>query len=145
MYQPDETIRLEVRLEDDTVWLNRLQMAELFGRDVKTIGKHVNNALREELKDLSVIAKFATTASDGKTYQDLRGGNSILSSRHLRSLLLLFLMMTVGVMGVWGQDDEKPADLKVGGCSETWLRVIETEALPSITGAKVDILFETAK
>jgi len=76
---------------------------------------------------------------------DLRGGNSILSSRHLRSLLLLFLMMTVGVMGVWGQDDEKPADLKVGGCSETWLRVIETEALPSITGAKVDILFETAK
>ncbi|MBR3480021.1 MAG: virulence RhuM family protein [Prevotella sp.] len=69
LYQPDETVRLEVRLEDDTVWLNRLQMAELFGRDVKTIGKHVNNALREELKDLSVIAKFATTASDGKTYQ----------------------------------------------------------------------------
>ena len=69
MYQPDETIRLEVRVEDETVWLNRQQMAELFGRDVKTIGKHVNNALREELKGISVIAKFATTASDGKTYQ----------------------------------------------------------------------------
>ena len=69
LYQPDETVRLEVRLEDDTVWLNRQQLAELFGRDVKTIGKHVNNALREELKGFSVIAKFATTASDGKTYQ----------------------------------------------------------------------------
>jgi len=69
LYQPDETVRLEVRLEDDTVWLNRLQLAELFGRDVKTIGKHVNNALKEELKDISVIAKFATTARDGKTYQ----------------------------------------------------------------------------
>ena len=69
LYQPDETVRLEVRLEDDTVWLNRQQLAELFGRDVKTIGKHVNNALKEELKDISVIAKFATTARDGKTYQ----------------------------------------------------------------------------
>ena len=65
LYQPDETVRLEVRLKDESVWLNRQQMAELFGRDVKTIGKHVNNALREELKDLPVIAKFATTARDG--------------------------------------------------------------------------------
>jgi hypothetical protein len=38
-------------------------------RDIKTIGKHINNALREELKSIPVIAKFATTASDGKTYQ----------------------------------------------------------------------------
>lgn len=51
MYQPDETIRLEVRIEDESVWLNRQQMAVLFGRDVKTIGKHINNALQEELKD----------------------------------------------------------------------------------------------
>lgn len=43
-------------------------MAELFERDVKTIGKHINNALKEEL-DHSVVANFATTASDGKTYQ----------------------------------------------------------------------------
>ena len=42
-------------------------MAELFERDVKTIGKHINNALKEEL-DHSVVANFATTASDGKTY-----------------------------------------------------------------------------
>ena len=50
MYQPDETIRLEVRVEDESVWLNRQQMASLFGRDVKTIGKHINNALREILR-----------------------------------------------------------------------------------------------
>ncbi len=68
LYQPDETIRLEVRLEDDTVWLNRQQLAELFGRDVKTVGKHVNNALQEELRNFPVVAKFATTARDGKSY-----------------------------------------------------------------------------
>jgi hypothetical protein len=58
-----------VRVEDETVWLNRQQIAQLFSRDVKTIGKHIANALKEELKSLSVVAKFATTASDGKTYQ----------------------------------------------------------------------------
>ena len=68
LYQPDETIRLEVRLENETFWLNRPQMAVLFDRDVKTIGKHINNALKEELKGFSVVANFATTAADGKTY-----------------------------------------------------------------------------
>ena len=51
------------------MWLNRNQIAILFDRDVKTIGKHISNALKEELAGVSVIAKFATTASDGKTYQ----------------------------------------------------------------------------
>lgn len=69
LYQPDETVRLEVRLDEDTVWLNRQQLAMLFGRDVKTIGKHVANALKEELSGMAVVAKFATTASDGKVYQ----------------------------------------------------------------------------
>lgn len=64
----DKTISLNVPLRDDNVWLNRNQMAELFDRDVKTIGKHVNNAIHEELDGLPVVAKFATTASDGKTY-----------------------------------------------------------------------------
>ena len=61
---------LSVRVEPqaDTVWLNRQQMAQLFDRDVKTIGKHIQSAQREELDD-SVVAKFATTAGDGKTYQ----------------------------------------------------------------------------
>ena len=97
VYQPNETMRLEVRIENDTVWLNRQQMAKLFGRDVKTIGKHIANALNEELAPTvadnatvrvdglggtvakfatsdviqlnPVVAKFATTAADGKMYQ----------------------------------------------------------------------------
>ena len=106
VYQPDETLRLDVRLENETVWLNRHQMARLFGRDVKTIGKHIANALTEELSETvpvpgsrsavavddaatrngdlpatvaksetvqvircPVVSKFATTATDGKTYQ----------------------------------------------------------------------------
>ena len=69
MYQPDSEVKLEVRLEDETVWLNRQQMSVLFGRDVKTIGKHVQNALKEELSGISVVANFATTAADGKIYK----------------------------------------------------------------------------
>ena len=69
MYQPDDEVRLEVRLEEDTVRLNRQQLSELFYRDIKTIGKHVNNALKEELATIPVVAKFATTAADGKHYR----------------------------------------------------------------------------
>ena len=61
VYQPNETVRLDVRLENETVWLNRHQMAQLFGRDVKTIGKHIANALSEELASNSVVSDFATT------------------------------------------------------------------------------------
>jgi len=69
MYQPDSTVAVEVRLELENVWLNRQQIAVLFDRDIKTIGKHINNALKEELADFSVVANFATTAADGKVYQ----------------------------------------------------------------------------
>ena len=89
LYQPDSALKLEVRLENETVWLNRQQMAQLFDRDVKTIGKHIGNALAEELfgfptvtrlttvrmedgdniAENPVVAKFATTAADGKVYQ----------------------------------------------------------------------------
>ncbi len=65
----DKSISLPVRIENDSVWLNRNQIAVLFERDVKTIGKHINNALKEELSGLnSVVAKFATTATDNKKY-----------------------------------------------------------------------------
>ena len=63
----DQEIKLSVPVNKGNVWLNRQQMADLFDRDVKTIGKHINNALKEEL-DNSVVANFATTASDGKSY-----------------------------------------------------------------------------
>ena len=80
LYQPNDQLSLEVKVENDTVWLNRNQMAVLFDRDVKTIGKHINNALHEELAPVvakyaptqkvnPVVAKFATTAADGKVYQ----------------------------------------------------------------------------
>ena len=64
----NQDVKLEVNMKDETVWLNREQLSKLFDRDVKTIGRHINNALNEEL-DNSVVAKFATTAKDGKTYQ----------------------------------------------------------------------------
>ena len=64
----NQSVKLEVNMKDETVWLNREQLSILFDRDVKTIGKHINNALKEEL-DSSTVAKFATTAKDGKTYQ----------------------------------------------------------------------------
>lgn len=65
----NQGVKLEVNLKDETVWLNRQQLSELFEKDIKTIGKHINNALKEELKDdNSVVAKFATTAKDGKKY-----------------------------------------------------------------------------
>ena len=64
----DHEVRLPVETDRKTVWLTRQQMADLFGRDVKTIGKHIANALKEEL-DASAVAKYATTAADGKTYQ----------------------------------------------------------------------------
>ena len=64
----NQNVKLEVNMKDETVWLNRQQIAELFDRDIKTIGKHINNALAEEL-DNSAVAKFATTAKDGKIYQ----------------------------------------------------------------------------
>ena len=63
LYQPNEQLSLEVKVENDTVWLNRNQMAVLFDRDVKTIGKHINNALREELAP--TVAKFAIVQQEG--------------------------------------------------------------------------------
>ena len=62
----DGTLELNVPVswEQETVWLTRNQMAELFNRDVKTIGKHINNALKEEL-DNSTVANFATVQMEG--------------------------------------------------------------------------------
>lgn len=61
----DHAVKLEVPVNEETVWLNRQQMAELFDRDIKTIGKHINNALLEELDKQVVVAKFATTTQHG--------------------------------------------------------------------------------
>lgn len=66
----DGGIQIKVTLEDETVWLTLDQMAQLFGRDKSTVSRHIKNIFEEEeLQRDSVVAKFATTASDGKTYQ----------------------------------------------------------------------------
>jgi hypothetical protein len=62
LYQPDNSIRIDVRLESETVWLNRQQMATLFDRDVKTIGKHVNNVA---FKDFLNGCNFALSKYKG--------------------------------------------------------------------------------
>ena len=61
----NQEVKLEVNLKDETVWLNTEQMAQLFGRDYKTIRKHINNALKEELKNEVVVAKFENTTEHG--------------------------------------------------------------------------------
>ena len=58
-------IQLEVKMDGDMLWLTRGQLATLFGRDYKTISKHINNALKEELADEVVVAKFANTTQHG--------------------------------------------------------------------------------
>ena len=77
VYQPNETIRLEVRLENETVWLNRHQMARLFGRDVKTIGKHIANALVEELS--------STATADGISALAAPGASDFATTQHRQS------------------------------------------------------------
>ena len=70
MYQPDETIRLEVRVENETVWLTQQQMAELFQITKQNVSLHVNNIFKEdELTESSVVKESLTTAKDGKRYK----------------------------------------------------------------------------
>jgi len=66
----DGHITLDVNITDETVWLSLNQLAELFGRDKSAISRHLNNIFKiNELDKNQVVAKFATTAADGKTYQ----------------------------------------------------------------------------
>ena len=66
LHQSDYSLKLEVRLDGDNIWLKHSQLSELFDCDVKTIGKHLKNALKEELENVPVVSKFETTAADGK-------------------------------------------------------------------------------
>ena len=70
LYRPNDTISLEVRLENETVWLSQAQMTELFGSTKQNISLHINNIFKEgELKQISVVKDFLTTALDGKKYR----------------------------------------------------------------------------
>ena len=70
LYQnPDGNIKIDVRLEDETVWLTQAQMADLFGKNKRTISEHISNIFNEiELNAESVVRNFRTTAADGKNY-----------------------------------------------------------------------------
>ena len=65
----NQNVKLEVNMKDETVWLSIDQMSKLFNRDKSVISRHIKTAMNEELSNNSVVAKFATTASDGKSYQ----------------------------------------------------------------------------
>ena len=71
IYQSEDgSIKIDVRFEQDTVWLTQAQMCMLFGRDKSTISRHIKNVFEEgELDISSVVAEYATTATDGKVYQ----------------------------------------------------------------------------
>ena len=71
IYQTEDGLtKIDVSMQDETVWLSLEQMADLFQRDKSTISKHIKNIFDDgELVRNSVVAKFATTAADGKTYQ----------------------------------------------------------------------------
>ena len=70
LYQPDDNVRLEVRLQDDTVWLTQQQMTELFKTTKQNVSLHINNIFREgELMPNSVVKESLTTAGDGKNYR----------------------------------------------------------------------------
>ena len=61
----NNAIQLDVKLDNGMIWVTRQQLATLFGRDYKTISKHINNAIKEELADEVVVAKFANTTQHG--------------------------------------------------------------------------------
>ena len=70
LYQSDNSISIEALLENETIWLTLDNLSLLYGRNKSTISRHIKNIFKEgELKPYSVVANFATTASDGKTYQ----------------------------------------------------------------------------
>ena len=70
LYQPDETLKLDVQVGDDTVWLSQSQMVELFQTTKQNISLHINNIFKEgELNAISVVKEYLTTASEGKKYR----------------------------------------------------------------------------
>ncbi len=71
IYQTEDgRTRVQVRIDRETVWLSLNQLVELFGRDKSVISRHIANVFKEgELQRVAVVAEYATTAADGKTYQ----------------------------------------------------------------------------
>jgi len=93
----DRAVTLSVPVNQEMVWLSRNQMAELFDRDIKTIDKHINNALSEELDNQEVVAKFATTSKHGAIE-----GKTQTHMTDFITLMLLFLSdIVLNLSVVW--------------------------------------------
>ena len=72
LYQPDEAVKLEVRLEDETVWLTQAQIAELFGTEVPAISKHIRNIIRNgELEKEATVSKMEIVRLEGSRKGEL--------------------------------------------------------------------------
>ena len=96
----DGEIELKVSVDEETVWLNRNQISDLFERDVKTIGKHINNVFDDgELEKVSVVANFATTAELASSNSSFRALLTcfpiVLTSLSNRTAIWLLLSHTV--------------------------------------------------
>lgn len=87
----DLQLDVTVSPDNETVWLNRNQIAQLFGRDIKTIGKHINNALKEELSNEVVVAKFTTTSQHGAIEFDFLFRRNAEKSQMFVFLVSLFV------------------------------------------------------
>lgn len=82
LYQAEDgKTKIDVRLQDDTVWLTQKQMSELFQKDVRTVNEHIQNLFEEkELAEDSVIRDFRITAADGKTYETMHYNLDVIIS-----------------------------------------------------------------
>jgi len=143
IYQPDNSIQLDVIMDQETAWLNRQQLSVLFDRDIKTIGKHINNALNEELTGISVVAKFATTATDGKIYQVEHYNLDLILSVGYR------VKSNRGIQfRIWANKILKNYLLKGYAINQRFERIenfaVETEKRVSETEKKIDFFVKTA-
>lgn len=84
LYQPDETLSLNVIVEDESVWLSQSQMSDLFQATKQNISLHINNVFKEgELSPESVVKESLTTAADGKRYKTKYYNLDVISSMHM--------------------------------------------------------------
>ena len=110
LYQTEDGYTtLDVRLQEETVWLSLTQMAELFDRDKSVISRHLRNIFRErELVRAAVVAKNATTAADGKTYQvEFFNLDAIISVGLPGQLQAQHPVLHLGLVGAQGEGKQK--------------------------------------
>jgi len=110
----DKKIRLEVKLERESVWLSQKQMADLFRKDVRTINEHIQNVFKEkELNKSSVIRKFRITAADGKSYET-KHLMDMLCTRALKKRRPIFFILLSKIIRLWMGISELPLRYSCG-------------------------------